>query len=66
MSGKENMSMARIKKVLKIAHRGGVVDEQRSENSIKALNEAIQRGYTHVEIDARITMVISCVFMMIN
>lgn len=38
-----------------IAHRGGVVDEQHSENSFKALEEAIRRGYTHVEIDARIT-----------
>jgi len=38
-----------------IAHRGGVVDEGRSENSFKALEEAIRRGYTHVEIDARIT-----------
>ena len=40
---------------LLIAHRGGVVDGQRSENSFKALDEAVRRGYTHVEIDARIT-----------
>ena len=38
-----------------IAHRGGVVDKDRSENSFSALEEAIRRGYTHVEIDARIT-----------
>ena len=38
-----------------IAHRGGVVDEERSQNSFKALEEAIRRGYSHVEIDARIT-----------
>jgi len=38
-----------------IAHRGGVVDAHRSENSFQALEEAIARGYTHVEIDARIT-----------
>ena len=38
-----------------VAHRGGVVDEERSENSIKGLEEAIQRGYTHIEIDARVT-----------
>ena len=38
-----------------IAHRGGVVDTERSENSFNALQEAILRGYTHVEIDARIT-----------
>jgi len=38
-----------------IAHRGGVVDTERSENSFKGLKEAILRGYTHVEIDARIT-----------
>jgi len=43
------------KELLKIAHRGGVVDEQHSQNSIRALEEAIQRGYTHVEVDARIT-----------
>lgn len=39
-----------------VAHRGGVVDQTRSENSFKALEEAIRRGYTHVEIDARITL----------
>lgn len=38
-----------------IAHRGGVVDSARSENSFKALEEAVVRGYTHVEIDARFT-----------
>ncbi|MCZ6634716.1 MAG: glycerophosphodiester phosphodiesterase family protein [bacterium] len=38
-----------------IAHRGGVVDAEHSENSFKALQEAILKGYTHVEIDARIT-----------
>jgi glycerophosphoryl diester phosphodiesterase len=38
-----------------IAHRGGVVDAHRSENSFAAIEEAILRGYTHVEIDARIT-----------
>lgn len=40
---------------LVIAHRGGVVDRHRSENSLSALAEAIRRGYTHVEVDARIT-----------
>jgi glycerophosphoryl diester phosphodiesterase len=39
-----------------IAHRGGVVDAERSENSILALEEAIKRGYTHVEVDARMTV----------
>jgi glycerophosphoryl diester phosphodiesterase len=43
------------KDLIIIAHRGGVVDEQRSENSFVALEEAIRRGYTHVEIDARTT-----------
>ncbi|NLP10598.1 glycerophosphodiester phosphodiesterase family protein [bacterium] len=38
-----------------VAHRGGVVDDERSENSIKALDEAVRRGYTHVEVDARCT-----------
>ena len=41
--------------LLLIAHRGGVVDETHAENSISALEEAIRRGYTHVEVDARIT-----------
>jgi glycerophosphoryl diester phosphodiesterase len=48
------MSLAAYPNML-IAHRGGVVDQHRSENSFKALEEAIRRGYTHVEIDARIT-----------
>jgi glycerophosphoryl diester phosphodiesterase len=39
-----------------IAHRGGVVDENRPENSLAALQEAIRRGYTHVEVDARPTL----------
>ena len=38
-----------------IAHRGGVVDENISENSLTGLEEAIKRGYTHVEIDVRVT-----------
>ncbi len=38
-----------------IAHRGGVVDDTLSENSLKGLEEAIHRGYTHVEVDVRIT-----------
>jgi glycerophosphoryl diester phosphodiesterase len=42
-------------KFLLIAHRGGVVDDSLSENSIKGLEEAIRRGYTHVEVDARVT-----------
>src|SRR5215470_19971385 len=46
---------ARKEKMMIIAHRGGVVDEEHSENSLKALEEAIQRGYTHVEVDARVT-----------
>jgi glycerophosphoryl diester phosphodiesterase len=39
-----------------IAHRGGVVDGNRPENSLAALQEAIRRGYTHVEIDVRSTL----------
>lgn len=42
-------------KFILIAHRGGVVDDSLSENSIKGLEEAIRRGYTHVEVDARVT-----------
>lgn len=36
-----------------IAHRGGVVEGKNLENSIAALDEAIKRGYTGVEIDVR-------------
>lgn len=36
-----------------IAHRGGVVDERRSENSRAALQAAIDRGYWMVEVDVR-------------
>jgi glycerophosphoryl diester phosphodiesterase len=43
------------KKLILVAHRGGVVDSERSENSLKAIEEAIRRGYTHVEVDARCT-----------
>jgi len=43
------------KNFILVAHRGGVVDEERSENSLKALDEAVRRGYTHVEVDARCT-----------
>jgi glycerophosphoryl diester phosphodiesterase len=43
------------KNLILVAHRGGVVDSERSENSLKAMEEAIRRGYTHVEVDARCT-----------
>jgi glycerophosphoryl diester phosphodiesterase len=43
------------KKLILVAHRGGVVDGEHSENSLKAMDEAIRRGYTHVEVDARCT-----------
>ena len=42
-------------KMILVAHRGGVVDKDHSENSLKAMEEAIRRGYTHVEVDARCT-----------
>jgi len=38
-----------------IAHRGGIVNNQIPENSLKALNEAINRGYYMVEVDVRLT-----------
>lgn len=50
-----NNKNEKSKKFILVAHRGGVVDSTRSENSIKALEEAIHRGYTHVEVDARVT-----------
>jgi len=40
--------------LLLIAHRG-VVTEDITENSLEALTEAIRRGYTHVEVDLRVT-----------
>ncbi|MDZ7717199.1 MAG: glycerophosphodiester phosphodiesterase family protein [Balneolaceae bacterium] len=38
-----------------IAHRGGVVDEHRAENSASAMEEAIHRGYRMLEVDLRKT-----------
>ena len=38
-----------------IAHRGGIVDSNRAENSLPALEEAIRRGYDMVEVDLRLT-----------
>ena len=38
-----------------IAHRGGVVDSLRPENSQEALQEAIRRGYDMIETDVRMT-----------
>ena len=37
-----------------VAHRG-VVDETFTENGLPSLEEAIRRGYTHVEVDIRST-----------
>jgi len=36
-----------------IAHRGGVVDEKRPENSAAAVEEAIRRGYWMLEMDVQ-------------
>lgn len=38
-----------------IAHRGGVVDSNRAENSLPALEEAVKQGYDMVEVDLRLT-----------
>ncbi|HEX5024396.1 MAG TPA: glycerophosphodiester phosphodiesterase family protein [Agriterribacter sp.] len=38
-----------------IAHRGGVVDSSKAENSLPALQAAFARGYKMVEIDMRLT-----------
>lgn len=38
-----------------IAHRGGVVDSVRAENSMPALEAAIKQGYWRVELDLRVT-----------
>ncbi len=41
--------------LLKAAHRGGVVDERRPENSLEALLAAVQAGYDLIETDLRST-----------
>lgn len=38
-----------------IAHRGGVVDSNRAENSLPALEAAVAQGYDMVEVDLRLT-----------
>nr|MBI1229263.1 hypothetical protein [Cytophagales bacterium] len=38
-----------------IAHRGGVISDDAPENSLAALQEAIDRGYYMVEVDMRLT-----------
>lgn len=38
-----------------IAHRGGIVDSSRAENSLPALIAAIDKGYNMVEVDLRVT-----------
>lgn len=38
-----------------IAHRGGVVDSNRAENSLPALEAAVGHGYEMVEVDLRVT-----------
>jgi hypothetical protein len=48
-------AMGQQKKIMVIAHRGGVVDKAHGENSLGAVDEAVRRGYTHVEVDARLT-----------
>ena len=53
--GSIHVKGAEAPSLMKIAHRGGFVTETLPENSFSALEEAIRRGYSHVEIDARIT-----------
>lgn len=36
-----------------IAHRGGVVDDERIENSLAAVEEAVRRGFWMIEVDVR-------------
>lgn len=45
----------RMEQYFLIAHRGGVVDSARAENSLPALQAAIDRGYNMVEVDLRLT-----------
>lgn len=51
----QNRTEQKLKYFL-IAHRGGVVDSNRAENSLPALQAAINRGYKMVEVDLRVTM----------
>ena len=48
-------SLAEAKRTKLIAHRGGVVEGGRTENSKRALQAAIDRGYYMVEVDVRET-----------
>ncbi|CAL1517752.1 glycerophosphodiester phosphodiesterase family protein [Chitinophaga sp. MM2321] len=43
------------KSIFLIAHRGGVVDSTNVENSLPALQAAIKKGYSMVEMDMRLT-----------
>jgi hypothetical protein len=40
-------------RALLVAHRGGVVDATRIENSLPAVEEAVRRGYAMLEVDLR-------------
>lgn len=55
------MATAQVSEPLKtspfflIAHRGGIIDSTRAENSLPALTAAIEKGYNMVEVDLRVT-----------
>lgn len=48
-------TLSKKKQLYLIAHRGGVVDSTKAENSLPALQAAFKHGYQMVEIDLRIT-----------
>lgn len=50
-----NLIAQQTSKYFLIAHRGGIVDSTKAENSMPALQAAFQRGYKMVEIDMRLT-----------
>ena len=52
---KYNKNYLNKKGIVLVAHRGGVVNDTVSQHSIPALEEAINRGYSHVEVDLRCT-----------
>jgi len=54
-SGLFQLKAQSLKDYQLIAHRGGVVDGLAAENSLQALQKAVEKGYWMVEVDLRLT-----------
>ena len=52
----QTIVQAQSVKLYKIAHRGGFVNSDTPENTITSLNQAIEKNYSYVEVDVRMTM----------